>query len=308
VIVDRAHNLWLDLAQSAGLAGVLTFALLLASLGRLAWHGWQNAPNRWSQALWIGLIGGLVGHLIDLQVSFESIGTAPIFWLMLALVVALYRIETSPVAPVHRPIHISDLTQPRHLPALLILLAVIGFVSVRPLLADGAYYQARATLRPLTERLAAARQAVRLWPLEAEYRLGLAGLEGQAGNLIAAEQQFTAASQLSPHSSRLWAGWGEFYARWAEVEAEQYGQAESAYRRAISLAPTIAAYHTALGLVLARQGQLEAGVAEIERAVELDSTDFVAYRHLAELYLALGRQADAAWAEKEAAYWANKSD
>lgn len=302
VVVDRAHNLWLDLAMSAGLVGVLALAWLLGSLGRLAWHGLWNAPDRGSQALWAGLSAGLVGHLADLQVSFESVGTAPIFWLMLTLVAALHRIETTPNPPDLRSCRAVDLLRLRCVPVLLGLVAIVGLVCGRPLLADQAYYQAQ-TAPAVREQMAAARRAVRLWPLTAEYRLGLARLAGQAGHLTQAEQQLTAATRLLPRHAQVWAAGGDLYAR-----QEAFDSAEMAYRRAVSLAPTIATYHTALGLVLARQGQLEAGAIEIERAVALDTTDFVAYRHLAALYRALGRHPAAAWAEQEAAYWADKSN
>jgi hypothetical protein len=48
---------------------------------------------------------------------------------------------------------------------------------------------------------------------------------------------------------------------------------------------------------------MEEGLTELERAVALDATDGVAYRHLADLYQALGRESDATWARKEAARW-----
>ena len=79
-----------------------------------------------------------------------------------------------------------------------------------------------------------------------------------------------------------------------------------AYRRALELAPNVATYHTALGLVLARQGRLQDGLAELERAVALDATDGTAYRHLADLYQALGRESESARARKEAKRWSGE--
>ena len=63
------------------------------------------------------------------------------------------------------------------------------------------------------------------------------------------------------------------------------GLAEDAYRRALALAPDVATYHAGLGVVLARQGQLEEGVEELERAVDLDATYGMAFAQLADLYL-----------------------
>ncbi|MBN1977627.1 MAG: hypothetical protein JW918_09525, partial [Anaerolineae bacterium] len=96
---------------------------------------------------------------------------------------------------------------------------------------------------------------------------------------------------------------GNIYALWANVSPDQYARAEAAYRRALELAPDIATYHTALGLILVREGRTEDGLVELERAVELDATDGVAFQHLAQVYEALGEKAKADWAQKEAERW-----
>jgi superkiller protein 3 len=101
----------------------------------------------------------------------------------------------------------------------------------------------------------------------------------------------------------VWAARGDLYALWGDVELSRYSQAEAAYRQALELAPNLAIYHTALGLVLAQQGRLEEGAMALERAVDLDATDGIAYAHLADLYLALGRETEAAWARQEAVRW-----
>jgi O-antigen ligase len=44
-IVDRAHNLWLDLGMSAGLAGVITFAALLIGTVRLLQRGLKSTAS-----------------------------------------------------------------------------------------------------------------------------------------------------------------------------------------------------------------------------------------------------------------------
>jgi O-antigen ligase len=50
VVVDRAHNLWLDLALPAGAAGVVTLGALLAATGRQVWRGCCSAwRRRWRQ-------------------------------------------------------------------------------------------------------------------------------------------------------------------------------------------------------------------------------------------------------------------
>ena len=190
---------------------------------------------------------------------------------------------------------------PYLLPALLVL-ALILLTCVRPLFADVAYQ--RSLQRTLaTERLEAATQAVRLWPLEPQYRLNVAVVALEVGDLSSVQWQLAAAEQQSPDDPRIWAAQGEIYAAWGELAPAQLGLAEDAYRRALALAPDVATYHAGLGVVLARQGRLEEGVEELERAVDLDATYGMAFGQLADLYLVLGREADAAWAQREAIRW-----
>jgi superkiller protein 3 len=183
------------------------------------------------------------------------------------------------------------------------VLALVGLICLRPLMADMAYWRSQQNTPSLEGRLAAGKGAVQLWPLEPQYRQGLAWVLVQGGEFAAADAQLAIADQLSPSDPQVWAARGELYAIWGDLESARYGQAEAAYRQALELAPNVATYHTALGLVLARQGRLVEGAVALERAVGLDATDGMAYGHLADLYLALGRDREAAWARREAARW-----
>jgi predicted Zn-dependent protease len=115
-----------------------------------------------------------------------------------------------------------------------------------------------------------------------------------------------AASTLSPNAPVVWATRGNIYALWANISPDKYAQAEAAYRQALELAPDVATYHTAMGLILVREGRTKDGLGELERAVDLDATDGVAFQHLAQIYEALGEKAKADWAHKEAERWNNE--
>ncbi len=294
-LVDRAHNLWLDLTRSVGLAGAAAFAALLTAWGRRAWRGLRSADGQ--KLLWAALTAAVMGHLIDLQFGFELTASATVFWLLMALGATLG--EEEPAAP---PQDKQQVWWPYLLP-LLATLPLLWLLCLRPLLADVASWRARLAALPYTERLAAARQAVRLWPLEPEYRYGLTAVLLEGGDFAAAEAQLDVAARLSPADPRVWAARGELYAAWGAFDARQYAQAEAAYRQVLSLAPDLAIYHAALGWTLAQQGRLEEGVAALERAVALDATNGLAFSYLAELYQALGREEEAEWARREAVRW-----
>jgi tetratricopeptide (TPR) repeat protein len=285
-VVDRAHNLWLDLGMSAGLAGVLAFTALVAGFGRLAWRGLRTAPEYRERAAWVALAAAVAGSLADLQFSFGLTASSTVLWLVLALASAMSRDPSPVVCAEERTGASSPLL---YLPLTLVVLALVGLVCLRPLLADGAGWRALQP-SPLPERRAAAQRAVRLWPLEPEYRLLLAEVLQEGGEFAAAEAQLAEAVQLSPSDPWLRAAQGTLYARWAGREPARLLQAEAAYRESLALAPNLAPTHAALGAVLARQGRLEEGSAELERAVALDASNKLAYRHLTELYRMLGRE------------------
>jgi hypothetical protein len=300
-VVDRAHNLCLDLGTSAGLVGVFAFAALLVGFARLAWRGLRSSDDRWSQAAWVALVASVAGHTADLQFSFDLTASATVFWLVLALAAALGR----GLAPAVQ----SRATPPR--PATLLLyaaptaavLALVVMLCLRPLVADMAYWRSQQNTLSVEERLAEGRRAVQLWPVEPQYRQGLAWVLAQSGEFAAADTQLAIADQLSPFDPRVWTARGELYALWGDLDSARYAEAETAYRQALELAPNVATYHTALGLVLARQGRFEEGAVALGRAVDLDATDATAYGHLADLYLALGRDTEAAWARRQAERW-----
>jgi O-antigen ligase len=304
VTVDRAHNLWLDLWMSAGLAGSIAFLALLTGFGWLAWNGLCGASDRWDKARWAALIGAVAGHVIDLQFGFDLTASATIFWLLLALATFPMSAASSSVETQKGTSGISA-RLPYLLPTLATL-ALIGFVCVRPLLADAAYWNSQQGTQSLSTRLTEAERAVSLWPLEPQHFIGLAEIHGQNANPFAAEKSLADADRLSPNDPQVWVARGNLYAYWGDAEPRYFLRAEAAYRRAVELAPNVAAYHTALGLILARQGRSQEGLAELQRAVALDATDGTAYRHLADLYQALGREAEANEARREANRWSGE--
>jgi Flp pilus assembly protein TadD len=305
VTVDRAHNLWLDLGVSAGIPGIASLAALLVCLGWALWRGLRNAPDQRARSAWVAVLVAMAGHLIELQFSFAVTSSATVFWLLLGTVGAMDRgldQHTSSGAGQSKAADWLPAAPP--LPA---ALALIGWLCVRPLLADVACWLGQQDTRTLPARRVAAERAVRLWAPQPFYHVQLAWRCLETGDLACMQSELAKAHALSPDDAQLWAVEGELHALWGESEPLQYLHAERAYRRALDLAPTIAAYHTSLGLVLAREGRLEESKDEIERAVDLDATDYVAYRHLAELYRALGDEEGAAWALDRAGYWEQKT-
>ena len=301
--VDRAHNLWLDIAFSGGLLGMLSFLALVAAIASLAYGGVSRAATREGRWHWWALVAALAGHLIDLQASFETTATATITWLLLALMVALERQDRQPTELIARKPRVSK--RIRGL-AWLAALALVGTIVVRPLVAGIEAARAQSTTLTAESRLADAQQAVRWWPFEPVHWCTLAHTYAENGDLAGAQWALDRAGDLHPDDPAHLAFQGDLYAQHAPVTPNSLAQAISAYQLASDLAPTVAGYHTALGVTFARVGDLDGSQRALGRAVSLDTTDFVAYSCLAWVYRAAGRLESGEWAEAQAVFWAEQ--
>ena len=291
VVVDRADNLWLDLAVNAGLAGVVAFVWLCLAWVRLVWRR-VRTPRDWpSRALGIALIAAVAGHLADMQFSFEISATAAIFWLILALGIGLARDgqEFAGLAWAG--------SQPVSSLALLVATALavglLGLLAMRQTQADMALWQASQTSRSLESRTGEGGRAVRLVPLEPRYRLALAQILQERGDFSAAQAQLAVAERLSTGDPAIWQAQADLYVAWSIAESGRLPQAEALARQLVAYAPAVGTHYTRLGVVLAQQGDLSGATQALETATDLDRTDVAAFSSLAVVYEALHRPADA---------------
>jgi O-antigen ligase len=299
VTVDRAHNLWLDLAMSSGVVAVVLFVLLLVAVLRLAGRALKDKPHDWRGCLWAGVLAALAGFLVDQQFSFASIDVGVVFWLLLAMAVALAGLK--PAQP--RMAQGSVAGQPGaagRIALIALYLLMLTLICLRPLLADSLAWHSMQREPGDVRSLELAGDAVWLAPRQSAYRLHLAWLHLSRAEFEAADREMRTLLRTRPSDQRVVATAAEFYSHWSLTEPAVLGEAERAWRQALELAPLIARQHLGLGLVLARQGRLDEAIAAVERTVDLDDTDGLAMAHLAELYSAAGRADDAEAARRRA--------
>src|SRR5581483_10469564 len=133
-------------------------------------------------------------------------------------------------------------------------------------------------------------------------------------SLEAAVTLFHSALDLDPSFAQALAGSGEAYWRlFQETKDESWvPKAIDACRRAEAINDQLASVHTTLGLIAQGQSKNQEAVSEFQRALALDSTSDAAYRGLANSYEAMGKDAEAESAYKEAIearkdYWGEYS-
>lgn len=81
---EDAHNLFLNYAASFGLPGVLAFILFLVSILIFAW---KKAAGL-QETVTIPFLAAIFGYLVAAQVNPEDIGSLPLFWLFLGVVLS----------------------------------------------------------------------------------------------------------------------------------------------------------------------------------------------------------------------------
>lgn len=292
--VDRAHNILLDWAVTAGFPGLLAFSLVLILFVVVVSRALRRRQPLPRRALLAAVLSAVLANLANNLVSFDVTSTAMAFWLLMGVGVALAgpRVRRAAAPAGKRPF--------RQWVLVGLLLVVVGTavwqINVRPLLADvaarTAYRQAQAG--QWVRSVAAAEQAVAFWPVEPAHHLllsqtyreqGAADQTAVQSALRQAEAALQTARQMRPQDPNIWLRTAQFYAAASQTRA----LADNAYRQALALAPHHAVIYTAWGRAYLADGNPAAAAPLLRQAVSLDASSGEAYIYLGAAELALGR-------------------
>lgn len=321
MVVDRAHNLFLDAAVTTGGLGLSAWLALLALLFRVGWRAMHQLRQGPERTLLAACLAAVAGNLAGNLVSFDVTATAMATWLLTGVVAGLSGQaagrETSPLSPLPRSQRRATGRRWAVVGLGLAGVAVaVAQFNVRPLLADGAAWTAdrRASLGDWSGSVTAWQRAVELWPIEPAYRLALSwaclqqalrGADDPLPWLRQAEAGLLAARDLRPGDYHIWAALGELYGVWGNRwDAGKLPLAHDAYRQATALAPHHALLYTNWGMVDLEGGRFAEAAAKFRQAVDLDATDGYAFLHLGDAELARGQVNEALAAYRQAVHWA----
>jgi O-antigen ligase/tetratricopeptide (TPR) repeat protein len=320
LLVDRAHNLFLDWAVTSGVLGLLAGLSVLAAFFLAGWRVAARTGDAKRRLLLVACLAAVGGNVAGNLVGFDVTATAAATWLLMALAVAL----AIPRERISRDVVVVGPSRPslsRWAVLGLALLAVgtIGIATaqanVRPVAADVAarIVDERAAAGDWLAAIEAGEHATALWPLEPVHRLALswacleqAQLDGEDAGawLQRAEAELLAASDLRPGDFRIWAALGELYGVWGNRwDGAKLPLAHRAYQRATVLAPHQATLYTAWGMVELGSGRLYQAADRFRQAVDLDATDGYAFGHLGDVELAAGHVDEALSAYQQAVHW-----
>lgn len=316
-LVDRAHNCLLDLGVVVGLPGLAAYLVVIACFYSLALRALWRSQKLSEQVNVVAILSGMSGYLIQGQFNVDTATTYLLFWLFLAMSVAL---QTGLVSKVEAktkqslsgdvdPWQVRRQVLGRVISAVLVIGCALAVFStnVVPVLADVQYARAVRSDSPEKRRhsIACARKAAALLPHEDTYRSFLAvsylrraqESGGERVWLGLGAREATHAIRLSPLDAAHWALLGQIYRYWGStLDRAKFADAERASQKAISLNPGVAMWHRDLGATYYERGRYQAATQEFRLAIELDATDYYSYLYLGDTYIHVGRYEDAALA------------
>ncbi len=210
VYARYAHNTYLQVFAELGLAGLLSFLLLI---GAILQRGWRLMVDDLSDDKWLrlGCLGGLTAFLVHNLVDYTWYvpGVAFAFWLIAGLTLAETAggagVGARPAAPRRALVGVAALTV---IPALIVYAGSAQVARANYLAADQRF----------SEAAAAYRRGLRIFPFSAEAYDGLArAVHYQA---LANKRQFDPrAIEYQRRAIELRPGWPHYHARLADYLA-----------------------------------------------------------------------------------------
>ncbi len=107
IIVDKAHNEYLQIAVTLGTPALLVYLLFVFSILSRAFQAVKRAADN-EKVILLGLISVVIGYLIQAFFNISTVPVAPIFWALLGITLAksesLLRKNTLPVTHIEKSI------------------------------------------------------------------------------------------------------------------------------------------------------------------------------------------------------------
>ena len=298
VMVDHAHNLWLQLGVETGISGMVA---MLGLTGTVWWLGLRrllSLERGHARILQFTLLAALLANTLMDLAQPATAATLVITW-------ALFSLVLPPVASDGKTA-VARIRAPGRARVAAILLAFLGAavcigLCLRPALAD--HQMARGLERGDPGAIA---KAQALMPRQdIYYHKGgrfAADLQTPDG-FVSAEAQFLRATELCPAHPLYWADLGTLYLAWANYDVAKLSKAEEAFERALDINDTQALWLRGLSRVYVTRGAWEEAEATLTEVVALDATDAQAYLLLGDVYYLQGRFSEAVSAYHSARKW-----
>jgi tetratricopeptide (TPR) repeat protein len=313
-MADRAHNELLDLVVTTGVLGLLTFLLLIGSFFYYGISLLRRTGSFSTQISLIALLSAMFAHFIEAQFGILLHSDELLLWLYLALVSAMYVIETTKAREEERdsvsssPVEAGadNANRLRNILSLLVVCVIpffASFSSINPLIAD--IYLARGmrfqSLGQWKKSIIAYDQAIqafpgesRLYAFKADAYFQLAQsisddeLEARGKLLQSSTDALAKARELDPLEPMYYGDTGKLYAYWAKtVDPSKFEQAVDFYEQVLQLSPHDAVYRNDLAKVYFEAGHYVEATQQLQLSLEIDPKFYATHYNLGLAYLTL---------------------
>jgi O-antigen ligase len=307
---DNAHDYLLNLAAGIGIPGALMFCGIFVWAGVRSFGTVFKRSDEPVRIILAAFWAASVGYLVHLLLGISLPGITFILWMALAVV----------LVPTARHAEVKAFKWGTWAAAVVVALAVLGIGGQGVLLAaDNAYW--RAQVAPTrTERVAAAQQAVRLNPLNPEYRLGvgLVYVDQMRDHLKAGAEAQESGKDTAPYEKAVRASFADaesalkdviafipgeydnyvvlaslYYLGGRVMDKALYQSAIDTAEQAIEVMPLGTAARVQLAQALAATGMTAEAIETLRYCVEIDPMGSEAALLLSRLYVEQGQTAEA---------------
>jgi len=93
VVIDRAHNNYIDIALTQGIAGLLAYLSVITVFMCWLWRTIKKEKFYSIKIILTGVFAGFCGCLINDLFIFSNVSVSPLFWSLMGLALAIKRSE-----------------------------------------------------------------------------------------------------------------------------------------------------------------------------------------------------------------------
>lgn len=274
LVVDRAHNDYLEVCAEEGIVGLILFLYLLYSFFRVAFILYREA-DRESRLLMAGIICSVVGICVNALASFpfNNPSTQLLFWVNVSFAGGLYRKVRG-----ERPVKMNYSLLKIYLAVFIITGSIVGIMGIR---ASRYMYIARNTKNNLS--LQFAERAILYNPFSFKY-LHFAGTTAMNLNdYQKAYDLLTRAAKLHPYYDSTRNNLGLTYLFTGNLE-----KAEEEFLTALKLNPDSYEFNNNIGFLYLITERYDEAIRYLKRAIQLKSDAYLSFYSLGVAYYKKG--------------------
>ena len=270
LLVNKAHNDFLEVCSETGIPGLLLFLFLLVSFFRISFIAYKRSERR-DKLLIAGIISSVSGICVNALASFpfHNPATLLLFWANLSFIGGIYRKLKG-----ETEIKVSYPLLRLYLGLFIIAGLVMGFASIK-----SSRYLLHANIANDKTALQLAEKSVSYNPFSTETTFFAAKTATKYGDYKTAFKYIKMERKLNPYSDNLYNNLGLVYSHMTYLK-----EAEESFLYSLKLNPIMPNVHNNLGVLYLNTERYDEAIPCFKNAIALKSNFDLAYFNLGLTY------------------------